>query len=583
MEKTIKEILVTTSKTITDHIIKSEGGLRKYPYLDTKGNVTIGPGFKTENEEQFLMLNLNVDGRPANEAEKRDAWKQMQTEKKDRNGDFNRLADIYKDITRIRMDEPTQRRRLGSEIKSRIDDIKRDLNDDAAWDKLSGAQKAAIVDVHYTNGSLKGFPKLKEGIREGDVEKMSRESLFFTDKEKGERNEGRLWRNYQALTGRNGENARKEFERLIKGEIPKTDPGSKPDNGRPPEVKAPEASPDNETPDGSGNPSNDEEEKPAPGSGENDAPGGSDNEGGSPGSDGEGGSPKSAKMSLDAKKFVNYLEKPGHPAEEALLKGPDRWNRNDITEVSKYRIGLPLHDPRAEQIGNLERKWYEQNYGKGPAEVDATGRIIHKEIPPFAPKPEGNDSEAVPLKNALSRIGRKVASNIDNDGSMRAIKGLQHGLNLFAPKAKTSPLPISKLLTDGIFGPKTRTALKQSVAGLGSDKIEEGLALGRFHDFAKRTPNYGTKGLGRMTENAFGPLFRNPRQPVKHPTERLEATSLQESLNDLGGKSSGFKGWTPLKMDGQIGPKTQNAFGRVLTAAGPDRLTRRFGKNLGFL
>jgi hypothetical protein len=240
-----------------------------------------------------------------------------------------------------------------------------------------------------------------------------------------------------------------------------------------------------------------------------------------------------------------------------------------------------LHDPRAEQIGTLERKWYEQNYGKGPAEVDATGRIVHKEIPPFAPKP--NDSEAVPLKAALSRIGRKVASNIDNDGSMRAIKGLQHGLNLFAPKAKTSPLPIAKLLTDGIFGPKTRTALKQSVAGLGSDKIEEGLALGRFHDFAKRTPNYGTKGLGRMTETAFGPLFRNPKKPVKVPTERLEATSLQESLNDLGGKSSGFKGWTPLKMDGQIGPKTQNAFGRVLTAAGPDRLTRIFGKNLGFL
>jgi hypothetical protein len=316
-------------------------------------------------------------------------------------------------------------------------------------------------------------------------------------------------------------------------------------------------------------------------------------------------------MSLDAKKFVKYLKEPVHPAEEALLKGPERWSQDDITEVSKYRIGLPLHDPRAEQIGNLERKWYEQNYGKGPAEVDATGRIITKRPRPHDLREDGkdigrtmphypgkdgkdigrtmpldrwkDDSEAVPLKAALSRIGRKVASNIDNDGSMRAIKGLQHGLNLFSPKAKTSPLPIAKLLTDGIFGPKTRTALKQSVAGLGSDKVEEGLALGRFHDFAKRTPNYGTKGLGRMTETAFGPLFRNPKKPVKVPTERLEATSLQESLNDLGGKSSGFKGWTPLRTDGQIGPKTQSAFGRVLTAAGPDRLTRIFGKNLGFL
>ena len=84
MEKTIKEILVTTSKTITDHIIKSEGGLRKYPYLDTKGNVTIGPGFKIENEEKFLKLDLNIDGKLASDAEKREAWKQIQAEKKNR-------------------------------------------------------------------------------------------------------------------------------------------------------------------------------------------------------------------------------------------------------------------------------------------------------------------------------------------------------------------------------------------------------------------------------------------------------------------------------------------------------------------
>ena len=46
MEKTIKEILATTHKTIADHISKSEGGFIDYPYLDIKGHVTIGPGFK---------------------------------------------------------------------------------------------------------------------------------------------------------------------------------------------------------------------------------------------------------------------------------------------------------------------------------------------------------------------------------------------------------------------------------------------------------------------------------------------------------------------------------------------------------
>jgi GH24 family phage-related lysozyme (muramidase) len=84
MEKTIKEILETTHKTIADHIIESEGGLKGHPYLDIKGHVTIGPGFKIENEEKFLKLDLNIDGKLASDAEKREAWKQIQAEKKNR-------------------------------------------------------------------------------------------------------------------------------------------------------------------------------------------------------------------------------------------------------------------------------------------------------------------------------------------------------------------------------------------------------------------------------------------------------------------------------------------------------------------
>jgi len=41
--------------------------------------------------------------------------------------------------------------------------------------------------------------------------------------------------------------------------------------------------------------------------------------------------------------------------------------------------------------------------------------------------------------------------------------------------------------------------------------------------------------------------------------------------------------YAPLKIDGDIGPKTTGAFRRFNRHAGPDALSRRFGRMLGFI
>jgi len=58
---------------------------------------------------------------------------------------------------------------------------------------------------------------------------------------------------------------------------------------------------------------------------------------------------------------------------------------------------------------------------------------------------------------------------------------------------------------------------------------------------------------------------------------------LQETLNDLGATQFGRDTFKPLKMDGDIGPKTTGAFNKITTAVGPNPLTKRLGQFLGFL
>ena len=178
----------------------------------------------------------------------------------------------------------------------------------------------------------------------------------------------------------------------------------------------------------------------------------------------------------------------------------------------------------------------------------------------------------------------KVVRDARDDGFASVIKRLQGGLNILgeakAPKDGAAILP--KLKEDGVFGPKSRSGLKHAVASLGTPKVEEGLALGRFNSFVRDGRKVGFGRLKEVTAGSFGPLFRNPAKTTRRPSECLEAVTLQETLNDLGTGHFGRGRFRPLEMDGDIGPKTADAFGRLAGALGPERITKRFGEFLGF-
>lgn len=221
----------TTLNTIRQHIIKNEKPV-KYSYLDIKGNLTIGPGFKIETEEEFVALPLdNVKaGRKATDQEKRDEFANMQRirESRDRFPEgLNRKAETYENDATLHMDRDDQGKHLDKEISTRIDKVKTDVGVDA-WEKLSDGQKAVAVDIHYANGSLQEFAKYKEAIINGDPEAMARESTFFTDKATGKRDMDRLAHNRAAITGEDMDTAKKLLDEQLNGQTAETPSGEEP-------------------------------------------------------------------------------------------------------------------------------------------------------------------------------------------------------------------------------------------------------------------------------------------------------------------------------------------------------------------
>jgi GH24 family phage-related lysozyme (muramidase) len=204
-----------------------------YPYLDIKGNLTIGKGFKIETEDAFAQLNLEVlEGgvlAAATQSQIRRAYRQMQTRfkalgggaKKPPPGVFNRRATDYESVTNIRMSAASMDAMLDREIATRTHKIRAQVGD-SAWNTLTRAQQIAIIDIDYNTGSggLAGFPGLRRAIRNGDAQAMAHESLLYTDRDAKKRNYARLLRNYRALSGASAQEAIQGLAQLLqaKGE-----------------------------------------------------------------------------------------------------------------------------------------------------------------------------------------------------------------------------------------------------------------------------------------------------------------------------------------------------------------------------
>lgn len=643
------------------HVTKSEGTILN-PYKDTNGKLTVGTGFLVDDEKSFVGMPLEIldsktgEMRPATDAEKK--------------AEFTRAkalpaTELNKGAGKSKLSLPTSddRRILDTEITTRVDKVKTEIGE-TDWNKLTDGQKTALVDIHYANGKLEKFTKLKEAVKSDDAKTMAEQSDFHGGKMDGtdtyHRNFDRIRRNRAEMQGIDPESP--EAYRAVAdkyrghpslndnykkhaspgGSTPQPErSGQRPQaptagggttiqpgdtlskiaarhgvsaeelakaNGitDPNRIRAgqsltiPGQAPQAPSPQEIESRILDGKVTPVTGNTATPPPTASEwpkvDPAAFPGT-GNGSTPEQKQSEPPADpKMAALMEMAGspvdNPGKSALLKPVERLTQSEMTDMINsaqgdyrgWRSGDPLKAHTYEKV----QDWHVAMYGDGPQAndggkpVDPTPiRAIPDQPSPHV-TPQGGD-----LWQATGKLGGKVAEAAQIDGADNAVKSLQRGLNMlnganplparsaaYAPYTKFAPVD-----EDGAYGPQTDFALKHAAARLGPAKVEEAFALGRFNTFAREAQRNGNaEGLEDRTHSVFGPLFRGTAD-TKSP--KMEGGVLQETLNDLGPRS--HDDWTPLKVDNWIGPKTTEAFGKLLKSEDSDGLTAAFGRGLGFL
>ncbi|MCF3628169.1 hypothetical protein RJ527_08840 [Thalassospiraceae bacterium LMO-SO8] len=301
-----------------------------------------------------------------------------------------------------------------------------------------------------------------------------------------------------------------------------------------------------------------------------------------------------AHTAFNRQALIDQLTRSDGGLEDILAKSPRDLTEAEIRQIAERRLALPAGTEK-ETLDQFERAFYDDAYGTDPADADETGRLLAptaRRTINGTPVP-ARTIDGMDLTRAVGRLAERVADVAETQGSRDAVRFLQRGLTILNQAATAAqgagadraPAPgpmFQDLKDDGDPGPKTRAALRTAAARLGSAKIEEALALGRFEAALRGLAGGASPdGLRAATSASFAELFRDPAAgDPQTPTE--EGESLQMSVNDLGKVLLGPRGFTALREDGIIGPKTEAALMRVLRAAGPRRLTETMGRNLGF-
>jgi len=352
----------TTFNSIRDDLKNSEKPV-PHPYLDIKGSVTTGIGFKTDKFEDFskLALTNKVTGEPATPVEIKQAWDDMQEVKRafaETPAKFNLKASTYKDTTNLVMTLPDMDAKLRKEITTRVDRIKRVMGEDA-WNRRTDGEKTVAVNLDYANpGGIKSFPKFVDAFKQGDTDGMVRESLFMTDSETGARDNERLIRNRRNLTGEDDATARRELQKQIKEADEKwrlKKQAEKPANEKAPQGAASDSSEQL-----------DESDLIKGGTGDNQIKGGQGND----------------NLSAERKKLVENLTKQDNPLEEILEKDPADLTEGELREVMGARRNAKT-DAEREKLFGIEKAFFEDKFGTGDAKFDFTGKMI--DSPPIRP------------------------------------------------------------------------------------------------------------------------------------------------------------------------------------------------------
>ena len=296
---------------------------------------------------------------------------------------------------------------------------------------------------------------------------------------------------------------------------------------------------------------------------------------------------------FDRKAFIAQLTQADGGLEDILAKRPTDLTEAEIRKIAERRLSLPAGTEK-DALFRIEQAFYDGVYGDDAAETDGTGRLVQ----PTAKRPvktqpvPARTADGMELDRAVASLAKRVADVAETEGARSAVRFLQNGLSMIsqahtasrdtAPESARDTAPLfADLKDDGDAGPKTRGAMRTMAARLGTPKVEEALALGRFEAALRDlTQGSGETALDKTASDAFADLFRDPK--AARPIPRTEeGESLQMSVNDLGRALLGDQDFPLIREDGVVGPKTEAAFKRVLAAAGPRRVAEAMGRNLG--
>ena len=154
--------------------IKEQEGVKPHPYLDTKGLITIGGGANVNDWNVFKNLNVTVNGIPATEAQKWEAYNRMRqlSEEKDANGNYvnrNTQAEKFEDKTNIRISDAEARGLAQNHMNNDLAHLRGEFSD---FDNFPLPLKEVLLDIQYNvRGGVNpnDWPNLYRAIRNHDV------------------------------------------------------------------------------------------------------------------------------------------------------------------------------------------------------------------------------------------------------------------------------------------------------------------------------------------------------------------------------------------------------------------------------
>ena len=159
--------------------IKEYENVIYYPYLDTKGYITVGGGANVDSLSDFMKVNFMVNGCPATEAQKLAAYNRLRelSNQKDFNGTYlhkDKRAPFFKDQTELQLSDQDVYDMAYKRMKNDLAHLRSQFAD---FDSLPNPLKEVLLDIQYNViGGLnkKKWPNLYDAIARRDVESIAR-------------------------------------------------------------------------------------------------------------------------------------------------------------------------------------------------------------------------------------------------------------------------------------------------------------------------------------------------------------------------------------------------------------------------